>query len=164
VKSKCRALAESAAQASVQASRLNNDPRLLTDSELAGVLCHASLLKDWLTAVEGYGLQHALEGYPVPGFKVVEGRSTRFIQNDVQARDTLLRQGIPLDQINRPSELRSLTELEKLHGAQRIQQVLGHLIQKPRGKPTLVPESDKRPPYSSAAADFDGVTPESDFK
>lgn len=164
VKGKCRALAETGAKAAAVSARLNHDPRLLTDSELAGVLCHATLLKDWLTAVEDYGLQHALEGYAVPGFKVVEGRSTRFISSDIKARDALLRQGIPLDQINRPCELRSLTELEKLHGAQRIQQVLGPLIQKPRGKPTLVAESDKRPPYSSAAADFDGVTPESDFK
>ena len=47
-----------------------------------------------------------------------------------------------------------LTEMEKLMGKQDFQTILGDLIVKPAGKPTLVPASDKRPAITSANTDF----------
>ena len=47
-----------------------------------------------------------------------------------------------------------LTEMEKLMGKQDFQSILGDLIVKPAGKPTLVPASDKRPAITSANTDF----------
>ena len=48
----------------------------------------------------------------------------------------------------------SLSALESLIGKKDFAEKFGQFITKPLGKPTLVPESDKREPYSSAAADF----------
>ena len=53
----------------------------------------------------------------------------------------------------RPRELRTLTDLERLVGKKKFNELCGAYIEKPQGKPTLVPESDKRPPLS-AADDF----------
>lgn len=38
----------------------------------------------------------------------------------------------------------TLTEMQKLLGKQNFNEILGNLIIKPKGKPTLVPETDKR--------------------
>ena len=38
-----------------------------------------------------------------------------------------------------------MTEMQKLMGKKKFEEVLGDLIYKPAGKPTLVPVTDKRP-------------------
>ena len=50
-----------------------------------------------------------------------------------------------------------LTEMEKLMGKQDFHDILGGLIVKPAGKPTLVPVSDKRPAITSANIDFNEI-------
>lgn len=47
--------------------------------------------------------------------------------------------------------------MEKLMGKQEFQNILGGLIIKPAGKPTLVPASDKRPAITSANTDFNEI-------
>ena len=54
--------------------------------------------------------------------------------------------------------MKSLATLEKMIGKAEFAELVGEYIVKPLGKPALVPESDKRPAYSSAAADFAGVS------
>ena len=49
-------------------------------------------------------------------------------------------------------KLLGITAMQKLLGKARFEEVLAGLIEKPQGKPTLVPESDKRP--ALAFADF----------
>ena len=39
-------------------------------------------------------------------------------------------------------------------GKKKFADLLGKQVVKPQGKPTLVPMSDKREPYSTAASDF----------
>ena len=45
--------------------------------------------------------------------------------------------------------------MEKLLGRKKFSEVLGALVERPPGKPTLVPASDKRPEMTSAKIDFD---------
>ena len=55
------------------------------------------------------------------------------------------------------SELQGITALEKVLGKKGFEEVLGALIDKPKGKPTLVSADDKRPafdPVANAANDF----------
>ena len=47
--------------------------------------------------------------------------------------------------------------IEKMLGKKPFAEWLGDFVDKPLGKPTLVPESDKREPYNSAVADFEGA-------
>lgn len=43
------------------------------------------------------------------------------------------------------SQAKTITALEKQPGKKRFTTLLGDLVVKPAGKPTLVPESNKRP-------------------
>jgi hypothetical protein len=45
--------------------------------------------------------------------------------------------------------------MEKALGKKKFADVLGELITKPEGKPTLVPEGDKRPAITSRATALD---------
>ena len=47
-----------------------------------------------------------------------------------------------------------ITGMEKLMGKKKFQEVLGKLVEKPQGAPKLAPESDDRPSFNSAKADF----------
>ena len=49
------------------------------------------------------------------------------------------------DAYMKPRELKTITDLEKLIGKKRFNEICGEWIDKPQGKPTLVPDSDKRP-------------------
>ena len=53
-------------------------------------------------------------------------------------------------------QLLTITAMEKLMGKKAFAEILGDLVVKPEGKPTLVPVSDKRSELSvsSAADDF----------
>jgi hypothetical protein len=44
--------------------------------------------------------------------------------------------------------------MTSLLGRKKFDEVLGGLVERPTGKPTLVPQSDKRPEMNSAADDF----------
>ena len=44
--------------------------------------------------------------------------------------------------------------MQKLLGKSRFEELLAPYIEKPKGKPTLVPESDKRPAMNIAKSDF----------
>ena len=52
--------------------------------------------------------------------------------------------------------------MQKLMGKKKFDEVLGNLIYKPHGKPTLVPLSDKRPEMNvmDAKNEFNDITEE----
>lgn len=76
------------------------------------------------------------------GFKVVEGRSIRKFKDEEAVAKAAKDAGYK--DIYRQS-LITLTEMQKLMGKANFEEILGGLIIKPLGKPTLVPNSDKRP-------------------
>lgn len=82
---------------------------------------------------------------------MVEGRSVRKISDEGKAADVLKLNGF--NDIYKPQALKTITELEKLCGKKRFGELMKDVITKPKGKPTLVPASDKRPEYVSD--DFD---------
>lgn len=45
--------------------------------------------------------------------------------------------------------------MEKLMGRKNFAEILGQLVDKPHGKPTLVPETDKRPEIRLSTAEED---------
>ena len=154
VKNCCRALTERCTSTAANYP----DPKLLTAEELAAdVLPNLAVIKTWLTGVEDYALQQALSGVQLPGWKIVEGRSVRKIINQEAAAVALNQAGYKTTEIYRPQELRTITELEKLAGKKNFAAICGEYIEKPQGKPTLAPESDKRPAIDPVAEDFKGI-------
>lgn len=154
VKSSCRALTERCKQTAENYP----DPKLISAEELAtAVLPILPTIKTWLTGVEDYALQQALSGVQLPGWKIVEGRSNRKITDPEAAAVALNQAGYKTAEIYKPQELRTITELEKLAGKKQFAAICGDYIGKPQGKPTLAPESDKRPAIDPAADDFKDI-------
>ena len=151
VRSRCKALARMA-----QVTQSNfEDPRLLTPEQLAdSVLPYLDTIKTWASSVEEYALQRALDGTRFRGWKVVEGRSNRRITDPQAVCAVLGGAGYSEDSYLKPRELRSLTDLEKTVGKKKFTELCADWLEKPRGKPALVPESDKRPALNSAQEDF----------
>lgn len=151
VKSSCRALAQLCQAAP-------KDPKLLSAEELAAdVLPILPVIKTWLSGVEDYALQQALAGVKLPGWKIVEGRSVRKITDAEAAGQALTDVGYVKEQVYKPVELRTITDLEKLVGKKQFAAICGDWIEKPAGKPTLAPESDKRKAIDPVADDFKDV-------
>jgi hypothetical protein len=51
--------------------------------------------------------------------------------------------------------LKGNTALEKSLGKAKFSELLGNFVEKPPGKPTLVPADDKRPAINTAKQDFE---------
>jgi hypothetical protein len=117
---------------------------LLSDEEIGNLLRRAQVFKSWLDSTQDYVEKTLLRGTPIPGWKMVEGRSNRKITDTAAAGQKLIAAGHPKSLVWR-RELETLTNLEKLVGKKKLPELLGDLLTKPEGKPTLVLESDTRP-------------------
>ena len=132
--------------------------KILTAEELAkDVLPRLATVKTWLAGIEDYALQQALAGVELPGWKLVEGRSVRKITDQDGAAAALNKAGYKTAEIYKPQELKTITELEKLAGKKQFAAICGGYIEKPQGKPTLAPESDKRAAINPMMDDFKNI-------
>lgn len=133
------------------------EPALLTNEDIADVLSAAGELKAWVSDVEAYALDQALNhGASFHGYKLVEGRSLRQLTDEDGAVRILLENGVAEDALYTRS-LVGIPAMEKLVGKRRLAELLKDHIVKPQGKPTLVRDTDKRPALNSteaAAQDF----------
>lgn len=116
----------------------------LTMEQMSKVLLRADEVIKWLNDAKDWALKQAEKGNKVPGFKLVEGRSNRRYCSEEQIAQVLQDNGFSQEQIYQRSLL-GITAMEQLLGKKKFAEILGTLIEKPQGKPTLVPESDKRP-------------------
>jgi hypothetical protein len=152
---KCRARAEEKLKLAQMEFKL---PPLLTDSEIEEVLSKLSDLTKWANEIISYATDAAVNhGKEWHGFKVVEGRSIRKYKDEEAVAEAAKANGYK--DIYRQS-LITLTEMQKLMGKSKFQEILGGLIHKPPGKPTLVPLSDKRPAMniSNVKNEFNEIT------
>ena len=88
---------------------------------------------------------------------MVEGRSIRKIAEPAVVQAILNVEGYSDEAIMKPEELKGISDLEKVVGKKKFNELCGEYIVKPQGKPTLVPESDKRPAFNAAADDFKDI-------
>lgn len=153
VAAQCKALADY----TLRITQKQDEPGLMTLQEIAALLPHFSTIKSWISSVEEYALEAALEGDEVPGYKVVEGRSVRKISNVAEAMARLEGNGIPAENYLKPAELKTITDLEKTLTKKGFKAILGDLVVKPEGKPTLVEMADPREPYSRARNEFNDI-------
>ena len=140
----CRALADTCLTAFYKdGGKLN---QLLTDSEVSDILAMKDLITKWIKGVYDFAYEKALSGEKQwPGYKLVEGTSRRTITDPEAAAKTLLDNGYKEEDIFKPRELEGITNLQKVLGKKGVTKYLEAFIDKPEGKPTLVPDSDKRP-------------------
>ena len=126
-------------------------PDKLTDTEIETILATADQLTAWVADVKEYALRQALSGKQWHGYKVVAGKSNRKYTNPAAVAEAV--QAYGKNPYKEP-ELLGVTAMEQLLGRTQFEALLGSLTEKPQGKPTLVPYSDKRPAWSNAQEDF----------
>jgi hypothetical protein len=130
-------------------------PALLSDEEIAEVLSKADELSKWAADIYAFAQDAAIiHGKQWPGYKVVEGRTNRKYTSDEEVAQTAMAAGYK--DIYKHT-LVGITEMERLMGKENFNTILGALVYKPRGKLTLVPESDRREHITNitAQADFE---------
>jgi len=128
------------------------DPSLLTDEEIAEIIGLANELSKWASDVYTYAAALAInEGREWDGFKLVEGRTRRKYTDEKAVAEAAKDAGYT--DIFKQS-LITITEMEKLMSKQKFKQILGSLVEKPKGKLTLVPETDKRQAVEPIQAEF----------
>ena len=125
-------------------------PATLEDAEIEAILPMVDQLTAWGNDIKDYALQKALSGKKWQGFKLVEGRANRRYINDAAVAEAVTAAGFdPYEK-----KLKGITAMTSLLGRKKFDELLGGLVERPSGKPTLVPQSDKRPEMNSAADDF----------
>lgn len=130
-------------------------PELMSTSEIVDTLSKMEMVSGWISSVREYLYDKALKGETIPGFKLVAGRSNRKWIDPDKALTTLRKLGFTEDQIVN-TKIKGFGDLEDLMSQDTFRENLSKFIIKPEGKPTLVPESDKRPALGieSAKEDF----------
>lgn len=121
-----------------------HDPRLITLEELGDYLKRGKDMAAWLEDMKEYALSESLAGADVPGWKAVEGRGSRAFTDTDEAVDTLIKNGID-ESVLYERRVLTLAQMEKAVGKKSFGELVGDLVVKSPGKPTLVEESDKRP-------------------
>lgn len=121
------------------------DPNALSLEDVRKILDGKSLIEGWLKAVHEKALDMAHSGDKIPGYKLVEGRSLRAWTDEHEAEQRLVQvlgTKAYITKIISPAQAeKALSKDEK--------EMLKDIIIKPKGKPSLVPESDKRQEYFS---------------
>lgn len=139
-----------------QQNPAENAPAMLTNAEIGELLVRGQHLVQWYKDLEEYALSALLNGEEIAGWKAVAGRSNRTFNDQEAALAAVIAAGYD-ESLVYERKPKTLTGLEELMGKKEFAEKIGQYVVKPIGKPTLAPMSDKREPYSTAAADFSEV-------
>ena len=125
------------------------DSEELTDDDIALILPKIDGLVGWAADLKEYALKQALNGRKYKGFKVVESRSTRKYTDESAVADVVKKAGYdPYEK-----KVLGITAMSKELGKKKFEELLGGLVYKPKGKPVLVSDDDKRPEYKNVTID-----------
>ena len=149
----CRAKADcrERANANMELAKYEfKQPPLLTDEEVEDILGRIDELIAWASDIRDYALQAAISGKHWTGYKLVEGRSNRKYTDERAVVAAVRAAGYD------PYEHKVLgvTAMTTMLGKKQFNDILGGLVTKPQGKPTLVPDSDKRPAMTNIINEF----------
>ena len=147
---KCRARAEE----KLQLARFEfAPPPLLSDEEIEEILTKLDDLTKWASEIQAYAQDAAINhGKVWQGFKLVATRTNRRYTDEEAVIQAAKEAGYT--DIFKKS-LIPITEMEKLMGKKNFTSILGSLVEKPQGRPTLVPVTDKRPALTNTGAGDD---------
>ncbi len=149
VRPRCKALSDLAMEQARRDFEELDDPRLIDDKQLLILYQNADFITKFLTDVKAAVLKEALNGKEWPGLKLVAGKSNRVITNESEVIQILEGELYEPEQFLN-TKLKGLGDLEKLLKKAGFESLIGHLVVKPPGAPTLVDESDKRELYATA--------------
>lgn len=131
------------------------EPYQLTEDEISDLLYDVDEIAKWAKDIKDYAQEQAVKGKEFEGWKLVEGRSLRKY-TDADAVAEALKEKDYTD-VYSPPKLLTVAQLEKKIGKKTVSEIIGDLVEKPPGKPTLVPESDRRKALNSVEDDFEVI-------
>jgi conserved phage-associated protein len=129
---------------SITAVAFGTDPNIISLEDRAGYLARLGEIKSWVKHMEETSLELAYErGETIPGWKVVRSGSRRVIADVDAASERLQAAGYEESQFT-TRKMAGVTDLDRLVGKKNLPAVLGDALQLTEGRPSLVPESDRR--------------------
>jgi hypothetical protein len=135
-----------------------DEPRVIPDSDIPGILKVLPTAEAWIKDIRAYALNQAKQGVEYRGYKLVRGRRPgRKWKSEDDVIDQLSRAGYDRDQYEE-TKLKSCAELEKVLGKAAFDALLGKMVTQGEGALELVPEDDKRPEYSNIDAAMSDLT------
>lgn len=132
-------------------------PAALSDEELGEWLQKVEGLAAYARELEDYAQTALLEGRTLPGWKLVQGRSTRKWTDQDAAFRQMEADGIDEAMLYTRTPI-SLTAAEKMLGKKEFAEVMSAFITRAPGAPKLAKDSDPRPAYDR----LEGFKPEED--
>jgi hypothetical protein len=155
IRPKCRKMADEAEDLAAFAEN-KTAPGLISDAEFLEILARADHLSKYLNSLKDFAIAQALNGKVWEGFKVVSGTGKRYIFDEKGLKTRLRGMGHKLDEFS-PRKFATLGALEKLVGKSAFALKAAPFMLMGTGKPTLVPEWDKRTSLvgPTAAEDFE---------
>lgn len=139
-------------------------PETLTKEEIEGLLPYCDIIEKYVKGLKEFALSEAVKGQSFKGYKVVEGKSIKQWTAPDKALAVLIEEsGVDRAMFFKSPEMISPSQAEDVITSKLMREIIAKhpdLITKPTGKPTLVPESDKRPAIglSRALDDFKDFT------
>lgn len=153
VKAKCPAVAKYVADQVGDIEAVTEPDANTPADELGRNMRAVALIEDWCKAVRAEAERRLLAGQAVPGFKLVQGRrGARAWADEKEVLEAVKAMRLKHDEIYDYS-LASPTSLERLlKPSPRRWARLAPLVTQRDGKPSVAPETDKRPALVVAAA------------
>lgn len=136
-KNKCRKRAEENLRVAKEEFTL---PPELSDEEIEEILPRLDEMEQWVKDIKAYALERAMKGRKWKGLKLVEGRSNRKYRDEDEVIKKVKELGFnPFEE-----KLLGITAMTKLLGKKVFDENISDLLEKPKGKLTLVSLDDKR--------------------
>lgn len=133
------------------------EPATLSDEELGEWLQKLEGLAAYARDLEEYAQQALMEGRTLPGWKLVQGRSTRKWTDQDAAFRQMQADGIDEAMLYTRTPI-TLTVAEKMIGKKKFAETMSAFITRAPGAPKLAQASDPRPAYNR----LEGFKPEED--
>lgn len=133
------------------------EPATLSDEELGEWLQKLEGLAAYAKDLEEYAQQALMEGRTLPGWKLVQGRSTRKWTDQDAAFRQMQADGIDEAMLYTRTPI-TLTVAEKMIGKKKFAETMSAFITRAPGAPKLAAASDPRPAYNR----LEGFKPEED--
>lgn len=143
----CRARAQCRAWSDYNvkhAFQIGEMPPLISREEAGRRLQELKTIAKYQSDLQDWALKECLAGKEVPGWKAVEGTRRRDWTDMDAAFEKLEKTGIAPEEVLWERVPLTLAQVEKLVGKKDFEESVGEYVKKNPGKPTLVPESDKR--------------------
>lgn len=119
-----------------------HDADVLDAEQRSAIISNKALFNKWLTTLESSLVEEASAGGDVPGYKAVLPEGTRRWEDEAAVEAVCREFRVPQNDMYK-TVLLSPTQMERVVGTKVWAKLQQHVV-RPDGKPTLVPEADKR--------------------